>query len=215
VGSSADLDALVRNGNDGELDGQIPCLVSGLRRLPIQRRAVLRQSNAAQSLESVAEPGAVLTEPGFLVGSMDLDVTVLDADLDVLIWPASARRTSELRIGQSVNEVVFFAGARFKALAVRTAEPAEDPEDSGLSAPKTAALFRELAPGEQVSSGELDEHDLAVLAKLDQALERRRRCNLRIVDEPDVTNRMTTSLLEWREETASRAVANHTATLAS
>lgn len=215
AGSSAELAAAARGGNDGELDGQIPCLASGLRRLPIHRRAVLRQRTAAETLESAAAPGAVLTEPGFLVGSMDLDVTVPNADLDVLIWPASARRTSELRIGQAVNEVVFFAGARLKALAIRTAEPAEDPEDGRPVAPRAAALFRELAPDEQSSPGELDERDLAALAKLDQALERRRRRTLRIVDEPEVLHRMTTSLLEWRAETATRATANHTITLAS
>ncbi|WIX98207.1 hypothetical protein QRX60_29530 [Amycolatopsis mongoliensis] len=216
AGNSAELDAAVRSGTGGELDGQVPCLVSGLRRLPIHRRAVLRQSRTGQPPESAVQPGAVLTEPGFLVGSTDLDVTVPDADLDVLIWPASARRTSELRIGQAVSEVVFFAGARFKALAVRTTDPAEDPADGSTATPRTAALFRELDPGEQVSAtGELDEHDLAALAKLDQALDRRRRCTLRVVDEPEVLARMTTSLLEWREETASRASANHTITLAS
>ncbi|MEV7043715.1 hypothetical protein [Amycolatopsis sp. NPDC051061] len=216
AGGSAELGAAVRAGSGGELEGQVPCLVSGLRRLPTHRRAVLRQGRAGQSPEGAAEPGAVLTEPGFLVGSTDLDVTVPDAGLDILIWPASARRTSELRIGHPVNEVVFFAGARFKALAVRTAEPVEDPEDGALAAPRTAALFRELAPGEQVSAtGELDDQDLAALAKLDQALERRHRSALRVVDEPEVLERITTSLLEWRAEAASRAQAGNTITLAS
>ncbi|MDQ7810884.1 hypothetical protein Q5425_44785 [Amycolatopsis sp. A133] len=216
AGSSADLGAAVRAGSAGELDGQLPCLVSGLRRLPTHRRAVLRQGRAGQPPEGTAAPGTVLTEPGFLVGSTDLDVTVPDAGLDVLIWPASARRTSELRIGPPVNEVVFFAGARFKALAVRTVPPDGEPADDTPAAPRVAALFRELAPGEQApASGELDERDLAALAKLDQALDRRRRGALRVVDEPDVVARMTTSLLEWRADTTARATANHTATLAS
>ncbi|HWD78578.1 MAG TPA: hypothetical protein VG497_06850, partial [Kribbella sp.] len=176
VGSSADFAAAVRGRHDGQLDGQVACLVSGLRRLPVHRRAVLRQIKTGQSPEATAEPGAVLAEPGFLCGSIDLDVTVPGANLDVLIWPASARRTSELRIGQAVNEAVFSAGARFKALALREADPAEEPVDGGVAAPRVAALFRELAPGEAVStSGELDDNDIAVLAKLEQALERRHR----------------------------------------
>ncbi|WP_410586388.1 hypothetical protein [Amycolatopsis sp. lyj-23] len=216
AGSSTDLGAAVRNGHDGELAGQVPCLVSGLRRLPTHRRAVLRQGRPGQAPESTAKPGTVLTEPGFLVGTTDLDVTVPDANLDVLIWPASARRTAELRIGRPANEVVFFAGARFKALAVRTVEPAEGAPAGDPAAPRTAALFRELAPGEQASvSGELDERDLAALAKLDEALDRRHRSTLRVVDDSGVVGRVTTSLLEWQAEAVSRATANHTATLAS
>jgi hypothetical protein len=216
AGGSADIGAAVRSGTGGELDGQLPCLVSGLRRLPTHRRAVLRQGRTGQPAEASVEPGTVLTEPGFLVGTTDLDVTVPDADLDVLIWPATARRTSELRVGPPVNEVVFFAGARFKALAVRTVEPGADTEDDSPAAPRAAALFRELAPGEQApTSGELDERDLAALAKLDQALERRRHGVLRVVDEPGAVTRMTTALMEWRAETTARATANHTATLAS
>ncbi|QKV74012.1 hypothetical protein [Amycolatopsis sp. Hca4] len=214
AGGAADLGAAVRSGSAGELDGQLPCLVSGLRRLPTHRRAVLRQGRAGQPPEAAAAPGTVLVEPGFLVGSTDLDITVPDAGLDVLIWPASARRTAELRIGPAVNEVVFFAGARFKALAVRTVEAEGERPDDAVAAPRAAALFRELAPGEQASA-ELDERDLAALAKLDQALERRRRGALRVVDDPGVAARMTTSLLEWRADTAAKTGANHTATLAS
>ncbi|ANN16065.1 hypothetical protein SD37_10700 [Amycolatopsis orientalis] len=191
-GGFDDLNTAVRGGAAGEIDGQVHCLASGLRRLPTHRRPVLRQGKDALGLERAIEPGSILTEPGFLVGSMDLDVTLAEADLDVLIWPASARRTSELLIGQPVNEVVFFAGARFKALALREAEVIGDEPEVELTAPRLAALFRELAPGEEVSApGELDDQDLAVLAKLDRALERRRRGALRVIEERDLMNRMT------------------------
>jgi hypothetical protein len=210
------LNTAVRGGVAGEFDGQVSCLASGLRRLPTHRRAVLRQSKDAQGLEGTLAPGSILTEPGFLVGSMDLDVTVPDADLDVLIWPASARRTSELVIGQPVNEVVFFAGARFKALALRETEPVDGEPSDEPTAPRVAALFRELAPDETVAaSGELDEHDLAVLAKLDRALERRRRGALRLIEEPGLLGRMTSSLYEWREDVSSSPAKGQTVTLAS
>jgi len=215
-GGFADLNTAMRGGVAGEIDGQVSCLASGLRRLPTHRRAVLRQSKDAQGLEGTIAPGSILTEPGFLVGSMDLDVTVPDADLDVLIWPASARRTSELLIGQPVNEVVFFAGARFKALALRATEPVDGEPSDEPAAPRVAALFRELAPDETVAaSGELDEHDLAVLAKLDRALERRRRGALRLIEEPGLLGRMTSSLYEWREDVSSSSAKGQTVTLAS
>ncbi|ANN21671.1 hypothetical protein SD37_09620 [Amycolatopsis orientalis] len=213
-GGFDDLNTAVRGGAAGEIDGQVHCLASGLRRLPTHRRPVLRQGKDALGLERAIEPGSILTEPGFLVGSMDLDVTLAEADLDVLIWPATARRTSELLIGQPVNEVVFFAGARFKALALREAEAIGDEPEDELTAPRLAALFRELAPGEEVSApGELDDQDLAVLAKLDRALERRRRGALRVIEERDLMNRMTSSLQEWHEEVS--APAGRTFTLAS
>ncbi|GAB3733881.1 hypothetical protein GCM10027598_58890 [Amycolatopsis oliviviridis] len=211
AGNSHDLNEAVRSGTAEAIDDHVHCLVSGLRRLPTHRRAVLRQSKAARPLERTVDPGVLLTEPGFLCGSADLDVMVPGADLDVLIWPASARRTSALRIGQSVNEVVFFGGARFKALAVRTAEPLDEPGEERPT-PRDAALFRELAPDEPAPvSGELDEYDLAALAKLDRALETRRRSTLRVVEEPDVTGRLTSSMLEWRDS----ATVARTATLAS
>ncbi|RSN07963.1 hypothetical protein DMC63_34455 [Streptomyces sp. WAC 05977] len=214
-GGFVNLHTAVRGGGAGEIPDQITCLASGLRRLPTHRRAVLRQSKDPQALERTLAPGSILTEPGFLVGSMDLDVTVPDADLDVLIWPASARRTSELMIGQPVNEVVFFAGARFKALALRETEPAEGEPDEP-TVPRVAALFRELGPDEAVpASDELDEHDLAVLAKLDRALERRHRGALRLVEEPDLMNRLTSSLYEWREEASSTAGRGQAITMAS
>ncbi|GHF44773.1 hypothetical protein FHX82_001801 [Amycolatopsis bartoniae] len=202
--SAAQLNGAVRAGQKGGLDGQLQCLVSGIRRLPTHRRAVLRQGKVGESLEHASTPGTLLSEPGFLTASMDLDVTVPGADLDVLIWPASARRTSELMVSRPMNEVVFAAGARFKALAVRTAAEGEEETEEGEegpAAPRVAVLFRELAPGEQPDT-ELDERDLAVLAKLDQVLARRQQATLRLVEDPDVAARLTTSLVEWQPDVA-------------
>ncbi|MFD9888093.1 hypothetical protein ACFWY9_02035 [Amycolatopsis sp. NPDC059027] len=200
------VNGALRTGEGAVLDGQIPCLMSGLRRLPTHRRAVLRQGKVAESLEHRGTPGTVLTEPGFLAASMDLDVTVPGADLDVLIWPASARRTSELMLSRPVGEAVFTAGARFKTLAVRSVsdEEREEPEDDpdALSAPKIAVLFRELAPGETLESTDLDDRDRAALAKLDNVLAGRRSAALRLVEDPDTIARLTTSMVLWRDEAA-------------
>src|SRR5262249_2483886 len=156
----------------------------------------------SESLERRSTPGTVLTEPGFLVASVDLDVTVPGADLDVLIWPNSARRTSELMVSRPADEVVFVAGARFKALAVRTAEDEREEDDGALAAPKVAGLFRELAPGEAPDTTELDERDLAVLAKLDNVLARRQQGPLRLVEDSEAVARLTTSMMDWQAEAA-------------
>ena len=205
AGDASSVNGAVRIGQAGMVDGQIPCLMSGIRRLPTQRRAVLRLGKVDESLEHHSTPGTVLTEPGFLAASIDLDVTVPGADLDVLIWPSSARRTSELMLGRPVDEAVFLAGARFKALAVRTAaddeETGEIEEDGSPTVPKMAVLYRELAPGETPTT-ELDERDLAVLVKLDSVLARRHRGALRLVDDPGVVARLTTSMVAWQREAA-------------
>lgn len=205
------VNGAVRVGQAGVLDGQVPCLMSGIRRLPTHRRAVLRQGKVNESLEHVSTPGTVLTEPGFLAGSIELDVTVPGADLDVLIWPSTARRTSELMLARPVDEAVFLAGARFKALAMRTAEEKADQEDGADEddgapvAPRVAVLYRELAPGETPTTAELDERDLAVLAKLDGVLARRHRGSLRLVEDADVAARLTTSMITWQQEAAAVA----------
>ncbi|ALG10365.1 hypothetical protein AOZ06_28825 [Kibdelosporangium phytohabitans] len=199
------LNSALRNGQPGLLDGQVPCLTSGLRRLPTHRRAVLRQGKVNESFERGSTPGTVLTEPGFLTASMDLDVTMPGTDLDVLIWPSSARRTSELVLGRPVDEAVFVAGARFKALAVRTAagdEERQEDADGAAVAPKVAVLFRELAPGEAPGTAELDERDLAVLAKLDGVLTRRQKGALRLVEDPATIARLTTSMVLWQDDVA-------------
>jgi hypothetical protein len=214
-GNATALNEAVRRGRPGVLDGHLPCMVSGIRRLPIHRRAVLRQcaGRAAMVGEQGSGAGRLWTEPGFLSASMDLDVTVPGAELDVLIWPATARRTSELMMGRTIDEAVFAAGARFKALAVRTRSDDEDDPDvdpGAPAAPRLAVLIRELAPAETATpSPELDDRDTAVLAKLDRALEQRWRTAIRLLDDSELVTRLTTELVEHRGEAigAQRAMA--------
>ncbi|WP_370942292.1 hypothetical protein AB5J62_24585 [Amycolatopsis sp. cg5] len=183
----------IRSGHDVPVAGQAACLISGIRRLPTHRRPVLRQSTAAEPVD----PGALVTEPGFLTASADLSMTVPGATTDLLIWPATARRTAELTIGRTPEEVVFLAGARFKALAVRDAgdEPGDEDRE-GPPPPRLAVLFRELAPGETPSDdGELDDRDRAVLTKLDRVLALRRESTLQRVEDPETSERLTSGLL--------------------
>ncbi|NWJ73953.1 hypothetical protein HX744_26095 [Pseudonocardia sp. ICBG1122] len=201
---------------DGPSD-LLPCLVSGLRRLPTHRRAVLRQSHAVEPARDAALIGRVLRDPGFLGASTELDVIVPGAGVDVLIWPVNARRAREL-VSRPLEEVIFLAGARFKALAVREsagdAEPAPTAEGASV-----AVLVRELAPGEPTpelgpgGTDPLDERDRMALAKLDQALDRRRRTRLRVIDDAVIAARLTSPIagldapaVRWAPEASSIAV---------
>jgi hypothetical protein len=202
-GQSSQVNEAVRAGVPAPIEAHLPCLASGIRRLPVHRKAVLRQGTSADSVESRSKPGTLLTEPGFLAASMDLDVTVPGAEIDVLIWPTTARRTSELLAGRAADEAIFVAGARFKALALHKHEPADDPDDDSPVGPRVTALYRELSPGEGPSGPELDERDLAVLAKLERVLVHRQQRTLRLVEEPGAVGRLTTAMIEWRVPAAS------------
>ncbi len=184
----------VRSGGRDLPEGQLACLVSGLRRLPTHRRPVLRQGRAPEPPSDHIVVGGTLAEPGFLSAAGELDVTVPDAGYDVLIWPMTARRTSELVAGRPVAEVVFPAGTRFRTIGVRDA-PAPEDVDGGPVAPRLALLVRELGADEGEGSGGLGERDQAALARLERALERRRRMVLRTVEDPDVVRRLTVPLL--------------------
>ncbi|MCA1191272.1 hypothetical protein [Saccharopolyspora sp. 6V] len=207
-GGAEQVNAAIRGGVQPELDGHLPCLVSGIRRLPTHRRPVLRQGVLKGTAEENSTPGTLFVEPGFLSASMNLDVTVPGALVDVLIWPHRARRTSELALNRPMDEVVFLAGTRFKTLAVRDlneqedADEAEERDEDAPAAPKMAVLFRELAPDERATSTELDERDLAALSKLDRALARRQRGSLRMLEDADAMSRLTGSMVETDLATA-------------
>lgn len=196
------LNEALRAGRPTVFDSYLPCLASGLRRLPTHRRALLRQGSLGNSAESPYPAGAVLTERGFLSASVALDVTVPTADLDMLIWPHSARRTSELAIGRPIDEAVFLAGPRFKALAVRTAEDSTDDEDGDddVRFPRTAVLIRELLPEEDPATPEAESRDRAALAKLERAWKQRCGHTPRVVHDPDAVARLTTPMITVMEQ---------------
>ncbi|ANY07681.1 hypothetical protein AFB00_16810 [Pseudonocardia sp. HH130630-07] len=190
VSGAADIDAAIRRGHEGGVGGQLPCLVAGLRRLPVHRRPVLRQGIDDVAAEQ-GVTGRLLGEPAFISASTELDVTVPGARYDVLIMPASARRTGELVGGGPVAEVVFPAGSRYRTLGLHEADPAA--EESGF--PRVALLLRELAPDETASTaGELDARDRAALSRLERAVAGRRRATARIVEDPVAVARLTRRL---------------------
>jgi hypothetical protein len=175
------INRALRRGAEVPVDGYLACLVAGLARLPLHRRAVLRQGR----LDGRWAVGSVLTDPGFVSASVGHDVTVEGAEADLLIWPRSAHRTSELMANRPIEEAVFLPGRLFRILAVRTAEEADDGD--GPTAPRTAVLLREIVPGEPDAAAQ----DRVALAKLDRIWELRGKTAVRLVEDPDLVARLT------------------------
>lgn len=193
-GGAVRLNAALRAGRSVPLPGLLPCLVSGLRRLPTQRGPVVRQGTLDGPALRSYPVGAVLTETAFLSASAFLDVSVVGANVDFLIWSRSARRTSVLGTDRPVPEVVFGAGTHLKVLAVRTSA------DNATDLPGTTVLLRELLPTDvsapaRLDATGLDVADRDVLAKLDRALAARRDSPTRMFDDPDLVARLAGSLV--------------------
>ncbi|WP_123604162.1 hypothetical protein [Micromonospora sp. Llam0] len=165
---AARLNAGLRAGQQPELSSYLSCLVSGLRRLPPCRRAMLCQGRLAVPAQQLYSEGTTLVEPGFRSVS-GAGLAVQGADVDYLVWSRTARQAGALAERQELDEAVFLAGARFKVLAVREGSP---PPSEDVAVPTTAVLLREVLPGEPDISG-LDEADRAALNRLERALRRR------------------------------------------
>lgn len=183
------LNERLAEGAPEPFDGYLPCLTSGLRRLPTHRKVVLRQHRLHGGQPHPV--GTVLFEPGFLSASAQLDVTTPGADLDVLIWPATARRTSELFMGRAFEETVFRGGCRLKVLGLRADE---SEQDGDVRRPGQALLVRELLPGED--SPDALARDEVALTKLDQAWRARRAVVARLVEDEDHVARLITPMPE-------------------
>ncbi len=191
VAGAVALNEGLAEGAPEPFDGYLACLTSGLRRLPTHRKVVLRQEKLRGAQPHPA--GTVLIEPGFLSASAQLDVTTPGADLDVLIWPVTARRTSELFMGRAFEETVFGGGCRLKVLAQRVDE---SEQDGDVRRPEQAVLARELLPGEDPGSADALARDEMALAKLDQAWQTRRAVAARLLDDEDHVTRLTTPMPE-------------------
>lgn len=183
----------LRAGREVPLEAYTTCLVSGLARLPIHRRAVLRQACSDPQWPA----GTIVTDPGFVSAGIQYDTVVPEAEIDLLIWPATARRTSELVLNRPIEEAVFFPGRRFKVLETRaTQEPREDVE--GQPVPTTTVLLRELVPGES----DVDAADASALARLDRAWQVRQRTDLRLITDSDVVKRLTMPMVVAQDKPA-------------
>ncbi|MFC0534110.1 hypothetical protein [Phytohabitans kaempferiae] len=165
---AAHLNARLRAGQQPDLAGYLPCLVSGLRRLPPCRRAMLCQGRLEVPARQLYSEGATLVEPGFRSVS-GAGLAAEGADVDYLVWSRTARQAGALAERQELDEAVFLAGSRFKVLAVRDGSPSAA---EGVRIPKTAVLLREVLPGEPDTSG-LGAADQTALGRLERVLRRR------------------------------------------
>ncbi|MFG1840395.1 hypothetical protein ACGFH8_18485 [Micromonospora sp. NPDC049175] len=192
---AARLNAGLRAGRAPTLPGYLPCLVSGLRRLPPYRRAMLCQGRVADQARHLYPEGGLLVEPGFRSVSGATDLAVEGADVDYLVWSRTARQAGALAEQQDLDEAVFLAGARFKVLAVREGAVAAD----RVGIPTTAVLLREVLPDEQSVSG-LDDADRSVLSRLERALTRRRAASPRLLTDAHTIERLLGPPLGYLEE---------------
>ncbi|WP_433388585.1 hypothetical protein [Micromonospora sp. KLBMP9576] len=182
------LNAALRAGRTPDLGGYLPCLVSGMRRLPRHRRAVLCQARLTEPVERSYPVGALLTEPAFHSVSARLDVAVPGADVDLLIWSRTACQTSVLAPPERpLEEATFLCGTRFKVLDVRSSKPGRG---DGAALPSTAILLREVLPGERPGSAGLDEVDRVALGRLVRALAQRQNQTRHAIEDGDLVARL-------------------------
>ncbi|MDQ7909381.1 hypothetical protein RB614_33150 [Phytohabitans sp. ZYX-F-186] len=182
------LNAALRAGRPPELDGYLACLVSGMRRLPLHRRAVLCQATVAGPVELSYPVGEVLTEPAFRSASAGLDVAVPGANVDLLILSRTARQISVLAPRDRVlEEAAFLGGTRFKVLEVRRSEAKGG---DGAALPGTAVLLREVPPGERAAANGPDDADRLALDRLARALAHRQSQPPRAVEDADLMQRL-------------------------
>lgn len=186
LGTSAHMiNAALRAGQTPETPGYLPCLVSGLRRLPPYRRAVVGQGRLGVPARRLYLEGATLVEPAFRSVSARIDVCTEDADVDFMVWSRSARQVGALAERSDLDEGVFLAGSRFRVLAL-----SDDPGTDRGALPATAVLLRELLPGDAEGGRGLDDDDRAVLRRLHLALERRRSATPRLVSDVGAADRL-------------------------
>lgn len=167
--SAAAVNAAVRGGLALGTPGHLPCLVSGLRRLPPCRRAVVGQGRLGVPARRLYPEGTTIVEPAFRSVSARTDVAAEEADVDFVVWSRTARQIGALAEHSDLDEAVFLAGSRFKVLAV-----SDDPSTDRAALPATAVLLRELLPGDTGGGRGLDDDDRAALRRLERVLARRR-----------------------------------------
>ncbi|WP_433113004.1 hypothetical protein [Micromonospora sp. CA-246542] len=194
--SAATVNAALRTGQDIDTPGFLPCLVSGLRRLPPYRRAVVGQGRLGVPARRLYPEGRTLVEPAFRTVSASMDVCADGADVDFVVLSRTARQIGLLGEHGDLDEAVFLAGTRFKVLAVD-----DEPGGDRGALPGTAVLLRELLPGDTGSGRGLDDDDRAALRRLQRALDRRRSATPRMVTDEGTADRLAGPPLGFVERT--------------
>lgn len=133
-----------------ELDPRVPCVVSGLRRLPSFSGAVFSSASLSYPAADGYAPGLILVEPAFVYASSACSVR-LNGSVEYVIWSQTGKRAAALATDFGQDEVIFAAATSFKVLKA-------DVTGSG-----PARVFLREAAG---SPGQLDEVDRRILERL-------------------------------------------------
>jgi hypothetical protein len=139
------------------LDPRVPCVLSGLRRLPSFTGAVFGSSSLPAAAVSGYAPGATLAEPAFVYASSACQVR-LEGNIEYVIWSQTGKRAAALATDFGADEIIFAAGTPYKVLRAEAAE----------SGPARVFL-RELPGSPDLAAGqpaELDEKEHQVLERL-------------------------------------------------
>ncbi|MER8223578.1 hypothetical protein ABTZ58_23905 [Streptomyces sp. NPDC094143] len=159
----AELARSLRTGDPSRLPYAL-CLVSGLRRLPTYRGAVVRGGPAPTGVESLL-PGTVLHDPAPISGLPLSAAAVPVTAVRYAVWSSTAHRVRALAVAGAgaggADEVVFPPGSVFRVLQVR-------PGDT-----EPMVLLREV-PGARSGPEEpagLNDADRTALTRLSAALD--------------------------------------------
>jgi hypothetical protein len=132
------------------LDPRVPCVVSGLRRLPSFTGAVFSSASLPSQAAGGYVPGATLAEPAFVYASSACRV-LLEGDVEYVIWSQTGKRAAALATDFGSDEIVFAAGTAYKVLT------------AGVAGPGPARIFLRESAGQ---AAEPDEMDRRILDRL-------------------------------------------------
>jgi hypothetical protein len=145
----------------GGMDPRVPCVISGLRRLPSFTGVVFTAASAPAAMAAGYVVGAMLIEPSFVYSSSSRMVA-LDGNLEYVIWSETGKRAAAVAADLSRDEIVFAAGTPYKVLQIDTSRPGDQVRIFLREAPRTGRGGVEDAdPGQA-----LDDMDQRVLERL-------------------------------------------------
>jgi hypothetical protein len=147
----------------GSIDHRIPCVISGLRRLPSFTGAVFSSASLSAAANRSYAVGATVIEPAFVCAT-SARLVMLEGNIEYVIWSQTGKRVAALVPDLGRDEIFFAAGTPYKVLRVDATRP---------EASQARVFLRESAPAGPAASpaagqpsAQLDEMDHRVLERL-------------------------------------------------
>lgn len=147
----------------GVADHRIPCVISGLRRLPSFTGAVFSSASLSAAANFSYAIGSTLIEPAFVCAT-SARLVRLEGNIEYVIWSQTGKRVAALAPDLRRDEIFFAAGTPYKVLRVDSTRPQASQARVFLreSAPTSPAV----SPGTDAPAAQLDEMDRQVLERL-------------------------------------------------